>query len=50
MNLTYGRDQRNVPKDYTDYNYARNLDNQKSTSSYMFMHVDGVISWRSKLQ
>ena len=33
-----------------DSDCAKNSDNQKSTSSYVFTYGDGAISWRSELQ
>ncbi|XP_047267604.1 uncharacterized mitochondrial protein AtMg00810-like [Capsicum annuum] len=35
---------------YTDSDYARNLEDRKSTSGYAFMLGSGVISWSSKKQ
>ena len=32
-------------EDYTDADYARDLDNRKSTSRYVFMFTGGVMSW-----
>ena len=32
---------------YIDANYARDLDKIRSMSSYVFMFIDGVLSWRS---
>ena len=37
-------------KGYTDSDYARNADNRKSTSGYIFTYGGGAISWRLKLQ
>ena len=38
-----------VIKGYTDRDIAGDLDGRKSTSSYLFTFVGGVISWKSKL-
>ena len=35
---------------YTDSDYARDLDNRKSTSGYVFMLCSGAVSWSSKKQ
>ena len=35
---------------YTDSNYARDMDNGRSTSGYVFMFIGGVVSWQSHLQ
>ena len=35
---------------YTDSDYAKTTDNQKSTSCYIFTYGGGAISWRLKLQ
>ena len=37
-------------KGYTDFHYAGNTDNRKSTSGYVFTYGCSAISWRSKLQ
>ena len=37
-------------KGYTNANMDGDLDGRKSTSSYLFTFVGGVISWQSKLQ
>ena len=37
-------------KGYIDSDYATNMDNQKSTSGYIFTYDGTAISWRSKLQ
>ena len=50
MKLTYGVDHTDVLEGYTRSNYIGNLDNRKSTSGYIFMHIGTMISWRSKLQ
>jgi hypothetical protein len=34
---------------FTDSDMARDLDNRKSTSGYMFTFSGGVVSWQSKL-
>lgn len=36
--------------DYSDANYAGDIDSQKSTSCYMMTSVGGAVSWQSKLQ
>jgi hypothetical protein len=33
---------------YTDSDYAGDLDDRKSTSSYVFLLSSGVVSWLSK--
>ena len=33
---------------YTDNDYAGDIDDRKNTSSYVFLHNDGVVSWSSK--
>ena len=48
--LTYGPEKSGISEGYTDFDYAGNPDNRKSTSGYVFMHAGGAISWRSKLQ
>ena len=48
--LTFGSNNSTDVKGYNDSDYARNMDNRKSTSSYVFTHCGGAISWRSKLQ
>ena len=35
---------------YTDSDYARDLEDRKSTSGYVFMIGEAVISWASKKQ
>ncbi|KAI3740618.1 hypothetical protein L2E82_31087 [Cichorium intybus] len=39
-----------IVKGYTDADMAGDLDNRKSTSSYVFTLAGGAISWQSKLQ
>ena len=48
--LTFGSNNSTGVEGYTDSDYARNMDNQKSTSGYVFTYGGGAISWRSKLQ
>ena len=47
--LTYRIENMEAPNGYTNSDYARNQDNRKSTSRYVFMHISGVIYLRSKL-
>ena len=49
MRLCYGSHDLSV-KGYTNSDYARDLDKQRSTSSYVFMLARGAMSWRSRLQ
>ena len=35
---------------YSDSNFADCVDSRKSTSGYIFMFIDGVVSWRSANQ
>ncbi len=35
---------------YCDANWVRNMDDHKSTSSYVFLLGNGAISWNSKKQ
>ena len=37
-------------KVYTDSDYAGDLDDQKSTSGYVFLLSEGTMSWSSKKQ
>lgn len=37
-------------KGYTDSDFAGDVDNRRSTSSYIFTLCDGCISWKSQLQ
>ena len=47
--LTFGLNNLTEVEGYTNSDYARNTDNQKSTSCYVFTYGGGAISWRSKL-
>ena len=35
---------------YSDSDHARDIDDKKSTSGYVFLLSDGVVSWSSKKQ
>ena len=35
---------------YMDADYAGDMDKRRSTSDYVFMFTEGVVSWRSYLQ
>ena len=48
--LTFGSVKPTEVKGYTYSDYAKNTDNQKSTSIYIFTYGDDAISWRSKLE
>ena len=48
--LPFGSNNLTEVKGYTDSDYAENVDNQKSTSGYVFTYGGGALSWRSKLQ
>ena len=50
MDLTFESNKPTKVEGFTDSDYAYNLDNQKSTSRYVFTYGGGAISWRSKLQ
>jgi hypothetical protein len=46
--LSFGKGEP-VLEGYTDADMAGGLDHRKSTSSYVFTFVGGVVSWQSKL-
>ena len=48
--LTFGLNNSTEVEGYTNSDYAGNMDNQKSTSGYVFSYGGGAISWSSKLQ
>ena len=48
--LTFGLAISAKVEGYTDSDYARNPNNRKSTSGYIFTNGGGAISWRSKPQ
>ena len=47
--MTFGSTKPTEVEGYTNSDYARNLDNLKSTSGYIFTYDGGTISWRSKM-
>ncbi|MCO5593545.1 hypothetical protein L7F22_047559 [Adiantum nelumboides] len=49
MCICYGSQELSV-MGYTDSDYARDLDNRRSTSGYVFTMAGGPVSWRSRLQ
>ncbi|MCO5562737.1 hypothetical protein L7F22_016369 [Adiantum nelumboides] len=49
MCICYGSQELSV-MGYTDSDYAGDLDNKRSTSGYVFIMAEGVVSWRSRLQ
>ena len=46
MKVTYDVYHMVVPEGCTYFNYVRNLDDQKSTSSYAFMQIGISMYWR----
>jgi hypothetical protein len=48
--ITYYKDNNHFISEYCDANYARDIIIAKSTSSYLILLANGVISWKSKLQ
>jgi hypothetical protein len=49
MKLCFGLDELEI-KGFTDTNFARNTDDRKSTSGYMFLFGGTSVSWLSKKQ
>ena len=50
VQLTFGSAKLTKVEGYTNSDYAKNTDNLKSTSGYVFTYGGGAISWRSKLE
>ena len=48
MKLCFGLDELEI-KGFTDTNFARDTDDRKSTSGYMFLFGGTTVSWLSKL-
>ncbi|GAA0175175.1 hypothetical protein LIER_41863 [Lithospermum erythrorhizon] len=48
--LTYKRPNHLEVVGYTDSNFARCMDTRKSTFAYLFIFVEGAISWKSVKQ
>ncbi|XP_042757982.1 secreted RxLR effector protein 161-like [Lactuca sativa] len=48
--LHYGKDQSQKLKVFTDINYARDLENRKSTSGYVCLFSGAAICWSSRKQ
>ena len=45
--ICFGSKEQGV-EDYTDADYARDMDKRRSTSGYVFMFTGGAVSWRSR--
>ncbi|KAJ9547861.1 LOW QUALITY PROTEIN: hypothetical protein OSB04_020404 [Centaurea solstitialis] len=50
MGIFYQRGNTDEMVAYTDNNYARDLDDRRSTSGYVFMLSGGAVAWASKKQ
>jgi hypothetical protein len=50
LGILYRRNNDLTLKGWSDSNYARDLDDRKSTSGYVFMMGSGSVSWSSKKQ
>lgn len=50
LGIQYRRDAKVKVTAFTDSDYARDVDDKKSTSGYVFLLGSGIVSWSSKKQ